>query len=424
MERIFGILTPEQARQIEYEFGTPTFIYSQELLEKQATKALQFPNEYGLTVRYAMKALSTKSILQLFDSWGLHLDASSGYEVERALRAGIRPDKIQLTAQELPRNLGQFIDVGVRLNACSLSQLEKIGQLPQKKPISLRINPGKGSGSNGKVNVGGSSSSFGIWHESIPEAQWLVQRYGLCITRLHTHIGSGSDPSVWQEVAHSSLRWVEEFPDVEVLNLGGGFKVARVAAEKTMDLQLCGDPIKGSFLEFYKKTGRKLHLEIEPGTFLVANAGAVITTIQDIVATDKYTFLKVNSGMTEVTRPALYAAQHPIAIISSRAIENDLGNDIYSAELKEYVVVGHCCESGDLWTPARGNAEQIQLRQLSTAHVGDLLVMGGAGAYCSSMSMKNYNSFPEAAEVLVTPDDQFKLIRRRQTLEQMVQNES
>jgi diaminopimelate decarboxylase len=146
--------------------------------------------------------------------------------------------------------------------------------------IGLRFNPGLGSGGTGKTNVGGPSSSFGIWHELLDEVKAVVEKHGLQVVRIHTHIGSGSDPAVWQRVASLSLALCREFPGVTTLNLGGGYKVGRMSYEASTDLQKIGQPVKALFEDFAKDTGRKLQLEIEPGTFLVANAGAIVTTVQ------------------------------------------------------------------------------------------------------------------------------------------------
>jgi len=155
--------------------------------------------------------------------------------------------------------------------------------------------------------VGGPDASFGIWFELIPEVKAVVAEYGLIVERIHTHIGSGSDPDVWQTVSLMSLNLVRQFPDAVSLNLGGGYKVGRMSYEKSTDLQLVAEPVKQAFKAFAEETGREIKLEIEPGTFLVANAGALITTVQDIVSTGEqgHTFLKLDSGMTEVLRPSL-----------------------------------------------------------------------------------------------------------------------
>ena len=412
------ILTMRRAFGEAPIFGTPSFVYNERLLEDYAQQALAFPNEYGLTVRFAMKANPNATILRLFDKKGIHIDASSGYEVERAIKAGIEPQKIQLTGQELPKDLRGLLGKGIVFNACSLHQLETVGRLMQETrfsyPISIRINPGKGSGGNNRTNVGGPESSFGIWHEQIDEVKKIINDYKITVKKLHTHIGSGSDPAVWQEVSQSSVALLDHFPDAETLNLGGGFKVARVADEVTTDLQECGAPIKEEFKRYFEKTGRKIHLEIEPGTYLVANAGCIVSTIIDIKSTSKYTFLIVNSGMTENTRISLYGAQHPLEVIPLMGGERGE---------KKYLISGHCCESGDTLTTKRGDAESLKPRLLLEAKIGDLLVIGGAGAYCAGMSTKHYNSFPEAAELMLTKMDQFEIIRNRGSLDDIVRNE-
>ena len=366
-----------------------------------------------------MKALPNAAILRLFDSAGLNFDASSGHEVCRALRAGVAPEKISLSTQELPGDVAALLAAGIHVNACSLAQLETIGRLRPCSPVGVRLNPGRGSGGTGKTNVGGPDASFGIWHEYTDAVREVARRHRLEIVRVHTHIGSGSDPGVWQEVAQASLALVREFPEVRTLNLGGGYKVARVAAEKETDLQAVGAPVRAAFEAFAVETGRTLHLEIEPGTYLVANAGVLLARVQDITDTGLggRCFLKLDTGMTELLRPTLYGAQHPLEIVPADATAGGAVPEC------DYIVVGHCCESGDLVTCAPGMPEVLAARRLRQAQPGDLCMIGGAGAYCAAMSAKNYNSFPEAPEVLVGVDGVPRLIRQRQTLEQMVQNE-
>jgi diaminopimelate decarboxylase len=303
--------------------------------------------------------------------------------------------------------------MGIEFNACSLKQLETFGKLFPGGSCGVRFNPGKGSGGTGKTNVGGPTASFGIWHELKEDVRSIAQRFNLNIKRVHTHIGSGSDPAVWQTISLLSLNLVRDFPTVDTLNLGGGYKVGRMSYEYSTDLQKVGAPVAEAFRQFAEETGRQIKLEIEPGTFLVANSGALISTVQDIVTTGSsgHTFLKLDSGMTEVLRPSLYGAQHPLVILKD------------TDETANYVVVGHCCESGDLFSCAPSDPEALQERLLKKAEIGDLISVEGAGAYCSGMSTKNYNSFPEAPEVMIASDGNLHLIRRRQTLEQIFANE-
>ena len=158
-------LDAAQARAVQREFGTPSYLYDQRALESQAARGLAFPSAFGLTVRYAMKACPSAAVIRVLTGCGLQIDASSGYEARRALMAGVAGDQIQITAQELPQDLDELMALGVRLNACSLNQLDRFGQLAPGGELSVRINPGLGSGHSQRTNVGGPSASFGIWHE-------------------------------------------------------------------------------------------------------------------------------------------------------------------------------------------------------------------------------------------------------------------
>lgn len=401
--------------KIAKDFGTPIYVYSEKILKEQAAKVLAFPNAFGLTARYAMKASSNAAILKLFDSLGLHMDASSAYEAKRAMLAGVAAKNISLSSQQMPENIAELNSLGVKFNACSLYQLEEFGKALQGGSVGVRINPGLGSGGTKRTNVGGPASSFGIWFEDFPKIFDIAKKYGLKIVRIHTHIGSGSDPEVWQKVAKMSLESVRQFKDVHTLNMGGGFKVGRMDDEKSTDLQLIGKPVAQLVADFAKETGRKLHFEIEPGTFLLANCGSLISTIQDTSSTgaEGYKFLKLDCGMNDILRPAIYGAQHPLVVVQKNPTE----------ESEDYVIVGHCCESGDILTPTPNDPEGLAPRKTAKAKRGDLCVIEGAGAYCHAMSAKNYNSYPEAPELMFAENGELKLIRKRQTLEQIIQNE-
>ncbi len=411
-------LTPENLDQIRIDFGTPTFVYDEETLRSNASEVKQFPNAFGVFPRYAMKAAPTAAILRIFNNEGIGIDASSEFEVERAVRAGYGTESISLSTQEFPDNFRYWVQDGISVNLCSLNQIHKFGSWGKGENIGLRFNPGMGSGGTNRTNVGGPASSFGIWKDDLEEAKDLCQHYGLKVNRIHTHIGSGSDPAVWQKVAAMSLDLVRAFPTVKSLNLGGGYKVARMPDENATDLQEIGEPVKKLFENFAEETNRKLKLEIEPGTFLLAHACSLVTMVQDVTSTgpDGYRFLKLNGGMTEILRPSLYGSQHPLLIIPEK------GQEKFRSPI-EQVVVGHCCESGDLLTPSPGEPESIAPRVMTKGEIGDFCVIESVGAYCSSMSAKNYNSFPEAAEVLRKSDGSLSLIRKRQTFEQIVENE-
>jgi diaminopimelate decarboxylase len=406
-------LSAAQAAEVRARFGTPCYVYDQAGLEAAARRALDFAAPYGFTLRYAMKANPSRGILTLFRSLGLHIDASSDWEVERALRAGFSGEQIQLTSQMPSRRLADHVARGVVLNACSLHQLEAIGKAAPGRAVAVRMNPGLGSGSTKRTNTGGPSSSFGIWHEYLDRVLAITARHRLTIGTLHSHIGSGTDPEVWKRATHMTLELATRLVDATAVNLGGGFKVGRMPEEPSVDLKEVAAHVRAELEAFRARTGRALRLEIEPGTFLVAQAGAVVATCVDVVDTggDGYLFAKLDTGMTEVTRPSLYGAQHPIDVLAT------------GREAAEVVFVGPCCESGDILTPAPGDPEALGPRWVPRPEIGDLVVVGGAGAYCAAMSTLNYNSYPRAPEVMLEPDGTLRLLRERQTLDQILANE-
>jgi diaminopimelate decarboxylase len=405
-------LTAARAAEVRERFGTPCYVYERAALEAAARAALAFPAPFGYTLRYAMKANPSGGILALFRGLGLHIDASSDHEVERALRAGFAPGQIQLTSQMPSQRLAEFLKQGVLFNACSLRQLEMFGKAAPGGEVSVRMNAGLGSGSTNRTNTGGPASSFGVWHEYLGDVKTTAEKYNLRVTRLHSHIGSGTDPEVWKRVTRMTLDLVAKLPEVTAINLGGGFKVGRMPGEATTDLQDVGAHVRRELETFRDRDGRALHLEIEPGTYLVANGGSVVATCVDVVDTgrDGYLFAKLDTGMPEVTRPSLYGAQHPISVLAERPAA-------------DVVFVGPCCESGDILTPAPGDPEALAPRRVPRPQAGDLVVVGGAGAYCAAMSTINYNSYPQAPEVMLEPDGALRLLRRRQTLAQVWTNE-
>jgi diaminopimelate decarboxylase len=406
-------VTTEVAAEVRRRFGTPCYVYDRAALEAAAREALAFPAPFGLTLRYAMKANPSRGILTLFRDLGLHIDASSDHEVERALRAGFPPGRIQLTSQMPSRTLREHVERGVLFNACSLHQLEEFGRVAPGHEVSVRVNPGLGTGSTKRTNTGGPASSFGIWHEVMGEAAAIAARHRLRIRRLHSHVGSGTDPEVWKRCARMTLDLLPALPEVGVVNLGGGFKVGRMPEEASVDMADVGVHVRRELETFRERDGRALHLEIEPGTFLVANAGVIVATCVDVVDTgaEGYRFAKLDAGMPEITRPSLYGAQHPIDVLAT------------DREAGAVVFVGPCCESGDILTPAPGDPEALAPRWVPSPRIGDLVLVGGAGAYCAAMATINYNSYPQAPEVMLAPDGTLTLLRRRQLPEQVWENE-
>lgn len=369
----------------------PRYEYSRSKICERIDYLKNLSAPYGLTVRYAVKANPHREIIKLMDQFSIYFDASSSYEASELLAQGILGKHISLSSQQSPHNLQELLDAGVLFVATSLKQLRLFLESNHPNTVGIRINPNMGVGHNNRTSTGGLNSGFGIWYEYAKKAIELAKTQNVVIDRLHIHVGSGADPSIWGEVMDRSLSIAEKFNDVRSLDIGGGYKVHRYGEEKETDMVAIMDIFADKLKFFYERTGRELHLEIEPGTYFIAHAGTLIAQVDDIVDTGKngYTFLRLNTGMDDFLRSAMYGARHKIEIL----------NDTQTT--KEYVVIGHNCESGDIFTPVSGNPEEIEIRTLKEAKIGDEVRIYDTGAYCASMRAKWYNSFPGAVEVMV-----------------------
>lgn len=428
-----GRLTAELVVDAAKLYSTPLYLYDESIILDRCRQVLEMPNAFGLKVRYAIKANSNKALLQLIAAQGLHLDLSTWNEGRRAFMAGIPYKKMMLTTQEVPLgdervDLEKMILAGMKYNVCSLRQLELIADFARQNDVtlSMRVHPGTGAGESATRNTGHDYSSFGVHLSNMKQALDFADKKGLVFDQIHVHIGSGGDPAEWRENIDRELGFVEKFfPDVKTINFGGGFKEARMPDEEAADLQDLGNYAKQKLIEFYEKTNRKLEMEVEPGTFIMANAGYLVTRVLDKKHTGEkgFHFILLNGGMETNSRPLLYGSRHPFYVISKegqlRSSEFDLS--ALDPEKDRRVIVGKCCESGD--SQCLDEAGNVTPRVLAEPQMDDFVVIGGTGAYCSSMAPFNYNSALQVPEVLLRENGDFLLIRKRQTLEQLVENE-
>jgi diaminopimelate decarboxylase len=435
MSSILGntFVTAEHVAAAAKQFGTPLYLYDEKTILEKCHDVLKMPNAFGLNVSYAMKANSSRALLQLITGLGIDLDLSSVNEGKRANLAGIPYSRMMLTTQDVPfgqarRDLEEMMLKGMKYNVCSLRQLEGIAAfvVKHKMPLSIRLHPGVGSGESVTRNTGDKYSCFGVHLGDVDKAVALAAAKNITFDEVHIHIGSGGDPELWRDNIDRELSYVEQyFPDVKTVNLGGGFKEARMPDEKPADIQALGLYARKKFHEFYERTGRKLIMAVEPGTYIVANSGFLVTSILDKKSTgeDGFNFLIADAGMEANTRPLLYGSRHPFYVISKSgallSTEFDLG-DLYP-ETDYRVVVGRCCESGD--SQSLDSHGHIIPRLMANPDLDDYLVIGGSGAYVSAMTLVNYNSYVKPAEVLLRSSGKLQLIRAPQTLEQIVENE-
>lgn len=382
----------QQFHDLAAEHGSPLHVYDTTRLQAQARQLRALSLPFGLTVRYAVKANPHPTIIGLFAEQGLHFDASSSYEAAQLLGLGIAGEHVSLSSQQPAHNLPELLQAGVRYVATSLHQLELFTAVDgHPRTVGLRVNPGLGLGHSNRLTTGGPGASFGLWHEHLPNALAFAKQHGIVVDRLHVHVGTGGDPSKWGDIMDAALAIAAQVPSVTTLDIGGGFKIAYTAGDTAADMPQIATVFSQKLTAFARETGRQLHLEIEPGRWLVAQSGYLVAEVVDIVDTGAsgFTFLRTNTGMNDFLRPAMYGAQHNIQVLNE------------SKEQADYIVVGHCCETSDILTPAPHDPEGLQPRTLNKASIGDLLVISDVGAYCSAMSTKGYNAFPSAQEVFV-----------------------
>jgi diaminopimelate decarboxylase len=304
----------------------------------------------------------------------------------------------------------------VPVNAGSIDMLHQLGAVSPGHPVWLRINPGFGHGHSNKTNTGGEHSKHGIWHAELEDALVAVKQHGLQLVGLHMHIGSGVDYAHLQEVCQAMVQLVKRATasggiDMQAISAGGGLSIPYREGEPRIDIAHYFSLWDGARREIAAHLGHPVHLELEPGRFLVAEAGVLLAEVRATKPMGANHFTLLDAGFSDLMRPSMYGAFHGMGLIPA---------DATTRATVDTVVAGPLCESGDVFTQAEGGV--VLTRALPEARVGDLMVLHDAGAYGASMS-SNYNSRPLAAEVLVDGNTH-RVIRRRQTVEELLALES
>ena len=403
-------------RQISEEFGTPVYVYSMTALRH----SIEEIKKLSPVTRYAMKACSNPRVLKEMVDHGIKIDAVSVYEVRRAIKAGFKPDDICFTSDVFSNadDVQFCLENKIFTNCGTLGMLEEYGcsfnKVGQGNPkVSIRINPGEGAGHSKKTNTGGPYSKHGIWFENLGEARDIAKRHGLIISGVHTHIGSGGDMDHLKRITGKLVDFAKEFDELEVVNFGGGLPYQYNPDLPQEDISRYKSILTERMGVLEEHFGRKIICEIEPGRRFVAGCGYLVGEVRALNHTfeedgKRLDYVLGNIGFCHLIRPMAYGSFHPIWIVG-----DDLGPE------QNIVVAGPVCESGDVLT--QENEEPVP-RRLPMPKVGDLIVVGGAGAYGFSMS-SNYNTQPLIAEVAVE-GDQCQLTRRRQTLDDMLREEA
>lgn len=355
---------------------TPRYVYDAETLAKsvQQLKNLKAIDK----VFYAMKANNNEHILRQFYEAGLGFECVSIAEVNyiQSLFPKLAPNKIIFTPNFAPREeYEQALELGINLTIDNLYPLEHWGEIFHKQKIMLRLDPGQGYGHHRHVCTAGNISKFGIPMSQFEHLQELLNKHRVEVSGLHAHTGSGIlSPEVWQQTALFLVGLAAKFPQLKQINIGGGLGIPEKPNQTALDLAAFD-----ALVQEAKAKVPQLEFWLEPGRFLVAQAGVLISRVTQIKTKDTITFVGVDTGMNSLIRPALYGAYHFVANLSKLDMPTE-----YTAN-----IVGPICETGDTLAFSR---------PLPKTSEGDIILVDNAGAYGRVMS-SNYNMREPAQEI-------------------------
>ncbi|MCF7808515.1 MAG: diaminopimelate decarboxylase [Candidatus Marinimicrobia bacterium] len=387
--------------------GTPVYIYSESILRRNAEVLKTSFIDRGFKVSYAMKANANPAILKIFRSYGLGVDIVSGGELKMAQYAGYEGSEINYAGVgKTSDELDLALDTGIAyFNVESLFELEVLNEHAinsgSKAKVLLRLNPDIDPQTHPHISTGLRENKFGMAAEQVTDILTKHQNYaGVSFEGIHCHIGSQilrSQP--FDELIDYLVTYTAELEkrgvEIKHIDFGGGFGVNY---EDPFEDILQTTPYLNDFAEKAARDLSKYQLHIQPGRVLVANTSVLLTAVLGVKENHGHQFTVIDAASTEIIRPALYDAYHAVY-----PYQENMG--VHMSD-----VVGPVCESSDFL--AKG-------RQLPKAVAGDLLVIGSAGAYASSMS-STYNLRPLCPEVLVKSDGDVAVIKRRQTFDEMI----
>jgi diaminopimelate decarboxylase len=396
-------LSYEQLLAAARTFGTPLYVYHAEKIKEQYEKLTTAFSILDTKFFYAVKALTNIHVLKYIKSIGCHADCSSINEVKLALHAGFKPEQVLYTSNGIAfSEIEEAVAAGVHVNIDSLSNLEKFGKkYGHNYPVGLRIRPNIMAGGNLKISTGHDTSKFGIPVHQLAQIKEVADANNIFIRTLHIHTGSDiKDADVFVKGMEVLFELIPHFPELEVIDLGGGFKVPYEPGEEETNLVLLAQKIKEAFDSHGVAGKKKFQLWFEPGKFMVSECGYLLAEVTVLKDTGNIVFAAVNSGLNHLIRPMMYDAWHRIENISNPA-----------GEKKVYTVTGNICETDTFASD----------RPVSKIREGDILALYNAGAYGFEMA-SNYNSRFKPAEVLII-EDSAQLIRKRETLEDLLRNQ-
>ena len=395
--------------ELSKKVGSPFYCYSSKILESKYSELTDAFKEEDLLVCFSLKANSYQSIIKTFSSLGSGADVVSIGELKRALKAKIPPNKIVFSG--VGKNTDEIIfaikNKILMINVESISELKQIStqaaNLNMIAPISLRVNPDIEAGGNEKISTGKKQDKFGISiKEAIDVYELASNLDNIEIKGIDVHIGSQiNDLEPFEKTFNSIVETITKLKDknidINIIDIGGGIGI-NYTDEKALNIKDYAAVVSKKLGSLNKK------IIIEPGRFLTAESGILVTKIIYIKENESKKFIIVDAAMNDFIRPSLYGSLHNALPI----IENDKERPIES-----YDVVGPICETGDFFIKDFKTSQLLER---------DFIAITNVGAYGSVLS-SNYNSRPSIAEIIIK-DDSYSVIKKRQDIEEMIDQDS
>lgn len=393
----------KQLEKLAKKYGTPLYVYNANKMAEQYKRLNNAFEGVNLKIKYAVKALSNISVLKWMKQQGAGLDVVSIQEAYMGIEAGFKPEEILYTPNCVSIDeIVEAVEMGLVINIDNISILEQFGhKYKGSVPCCVRLNPHIMAGGNSKISTGHIDSKFGISILQMRHLLRVIETYQINVVGLHIH--TGSDILNYEAFLRGTeiiFEAAEDFPDLEFIDFGSGFKVAYREGDVTTDIEGLGKELSKRFKSFCDLRGKELELWFEPGKFLVSEAGNFLAKVNVIKTTPATVFVGLDTGLNHLIRPMMYDAYHSIENISNN-----------SSTQRVYTVVGYICETDTFGTD----------RKLNEVREGDILAIKNAGAYGFSMA-SNYNSRFRPAEVLVK-DGKDYLIRKREDKDDLLRNQ-
>ena len=404
-----GFFAGHDPRDLLKTYGSPLYVYNEKIVRSNLRRLKGLITKYPYRTNYSMKANSNLALLRIAREEGLNCDAMSEGEIRLLLKAGFTPDRIFFVPNNVSEEELKFaVANGVMTSLDSIDQLERYGRIAPGSKCAVRLNPGVGAGHHEKVVTAGKNTKFAITDDQLDEMFRVADRYDLKIVGINQHIGSlFMDPEPFLSAVSNLIQMAKRFGKLDFIDFGGGYGVPyhKVSEdEKPFDFDSFEKKFEKLLDEAVEELGYVPLFKTEPGRFAFCEAGVLLGTVHAVKYNAGKKYAGTDIGMNILTRPTLYGSWHDIEVIHDGTVTTD--------DPQQITVTGNICESGDIIADSR---------TLPKIVTDDIVCVLDAGAYGYAMA-SNYNQRLRPAEVLITLDGGVKVIRRRDTYEDLFRN--